>query len=240
MKKFLLLFVLFFLFVSNSEAIYKTHSNKKFTQYVNPFIGTDGHGHTYPGATLPFGMVQLSPDTHTEGWDWCSGYHASDNSIMGFSHTHLSGTGAADYGDILLMPTVGKIQLEPGSRENPGEGYRSRFSHQNEKAEPGFYSVFLDDYKINVELTATERCGFHKYIFPKSDSSNIILDLFHGIQDITKNASLTIIDNQTIQGFRRSGGWANDHTVFFYAQFSKPFKTSGIYDGEKMLNGIKS
>lgn len=240
MKKFLLLFVLFFLFVSDSEAIYKIHSNKKFTQYVNPFIGTDGHGHTYPGATLPFGMVQLSPDTHTEGWDWCSGYHASDNSIMGFSHTHLSGTGAADYGDILLMPTVGKIQLEPGSRETPDEGYRSRFSHQNEKAEPGFYSVFLDDYKINVELTATERCGFHKYIFPKSDSSNIVLDLFHGIQDITKNASLTIIDNQTIQGFRRSGGWANDHTVFFYAQFSKPFKTSGIYDEEKILNGIKS
>ncbi len=240
MKIFLLLFVLFFLFVSNSEAIYKTHSNKKSTQYVNPFIGTDGHGHTFPGATLPFGMVQLSPDTHTEGWDWCSGYHASDNSIMGFSHTHLSGTGAADYGDILLMPTVGKIQLEPGSRENPDEGYRSRFTHQNEKAEPGFYSVFLDDYTINVELTATERCGFHKYIFPKSDSSNIILDLFHGIQDITCNASLTILDNQTIQGFRRSGGWANDHTVFFYAQFSKPFKTSGIYDGEKILNGIKS
>jgi len=239
-KNNFLFFIALFLLVSVSKTICKNTSNKKSTQYVNPFIGTDGHGHSYPGATLPFGMVQLSPDTHTEGWDWCSGYHTSDSSIMGFSHTHLSGTGASDYGDILLMPTTGKIQFEPGSRENPDEGYRSRFSHQNEKAEPGFYSVFLDDYKINVDLTATERCGFHKYIFPKSDSSNIVLDLFHGIQDITKNASLNIIDNQTIQGFRRSGGWANDHTVFFYAQFSKPFKTSGIYDGEKILNGIKS
>ncbi len=239
MIKFLLFLVLFFIFDSNCEALYKDKPNKNLTQFVNPFIGTDGHGHTYPGVTLPFGMVQLSPDTHTEGWDRCSGYHASDNSIMGFSHTHLSGTGAADYGDVLLMPTTGKIQLEPGTRENPDEGYRSRFSHNSEKAEPGFYSVFLDDYKINIELTATERCGFHKYIFPKSDSSNIILDLFHGIQDITKNASLTIINKQTIQGFRRSGGWANDHTVFFYAQFSKPFNTSGIYNGEKILTGTK-
>lgn len=240
MKNIFFFLVILFVTFSVNVSICKNSPTRKLTSLVNPFIGTDGHGHTYPGATLPFGMVQLSPDTHTDGWDWCSGYHASDYSIMGFSHTHLSGTGAADYGDILLMPTVGKIQLEPGNRENPDEGYRSRFSHQNEKAEPGFYSVFLDDYKINVELTTTERCGFHKYIFQKSDSSNIVLDLFHGIQDITKNASVKIVDNQTIQGFRRSGGWANDHTVFFYAQFSKPFKISGIYDGEKILNGIKS
>jgi len=239
MAKYFLTVILSAAFFINTEASYKDNSQKKYTQFVNPFIGTAGHGHTYPGATLPFGMVQLSPDTFTEGWDWCSGYHASDNSIMGFSHTHLSGTGAADYGDILLMPTTGKIQLEPGSRENPDEGYRSRFSHKNEKAEPGFYSVFLDDYKINVELTASERCGFHKYIFPKSDSANILVDLFHGIQDITRNASIEVIDNQTIQGFRRSGGWADDHTVYFFAKFSKPFTTSGIYDGEKVIAGAK-
>ncbi|MDP3147834.1 MAG: GH92 family glycosyl hydrolase [Ignavibacteria bacterium] len=240
MKKLFLLLIVLFLFVSISETACQNTSNKKTTQYVNPFIGNGGHGHTYPGASLPFGMVQLSPDTYTEGWDWCSGYHASDNSIMGFSHTHLSGTGAADYGDILLMPTTGKIQIEPGSREKPDEGYRSRFSHENEKAEPGFYSVFLDDYKIHVELTATERCGFHKYIFPKSDSSNIILDIDHGIQDVTRNAKLKIVDSQTIEGFRRSGGWADDHTVYFYAKFSKPFSASGIYNGEKLLLNSKS
>lgn len=240
MKNIFLLLIISIIFVSAAETTCQKVSTKNLTKLVNPFIGTEGHGHTFPGATVPFGMVQLSPDTYTDGWDWCSGYHASDNSIMGFSHTHLSGTGAADYGDILLMPTTGKIKFEPGSRENPDEGYRSRFSHQNEKAEPGFYSVFLDDYKVKVELTTTERCGFHKYIFPKSDSANIILDLFHGIQDITKNASINIVNDHTVQGFRRSGGWANDHTIFFYAQFSKPFRFSEVFDGEHIFQHKKN
>src|SRR3984885_6108724 len=133
------------------------------TQYVNIAVGTGGHGHTYPGATVPFGAVQLSPDTFNSGWDWCSGYHASDSSIMGFSHTHLSGTGCGDLLDALLMPCVGDVKLVPGTRENPESGYRSRFSHEDEVSRPGYYSVRLQDSNVLAELTATERTGLHKY-----------------------------------------------------------------------------
>lgn len=205
------------------------YPQKDFTKYVDPFIGTGGHGHTYPGATLPFGLVQLSPDTGIEGWDWCSGYHYSDNSIMGFSHTHLSGTGAADYADILFMPTIGKIRIVPGSKENPDEGYRSRFSHKNEVASPGYYSVLLDDYKVNVELTTTERCGFHKYTYPASDSANIIIDLKHGLDD-DNEGYINIIDSQKIEGYRKSSGWAKEHYIYFYAEFSKPFIAYELYN----------
>jgi putative alpha-1,2-mannosidase len=155
-------------------------SDEDLTKFVKIAIGTGGHGHTYPGATVPFGMVQLSPDTFNDGWDWCSGYHYSDSSIMGFSHTHLSGTGASDMLDFLLMPGTGPSKIFPGSRQNPGEGYRSRFSHEEEIAEPGYYSVILRDYDIRVELSATERAGIHRYTFPQGDSSHFILDLFHG------------------------------------------------------------
>jgi predicted alpha-1,2-mannosidase len=213
-------------------------SQTNLTKYVDPFIGTGGHGHTYPGATLPFGLVQLSPDTGIEGWDWCSGYHYSDNSIMGFSHTHLSGTGATDYADILFMPTVGEIKIFPGSKENPDEGYRSKFSHKNEKATPGFYSVYLDDYKIKVELTATERCGFHKYTFPKSAKSNIIIDLHHGL-DSHNEGYIKIIDSNKIEGMRRSSGWAKDHTFYFYAEFSKPFKEFNLYKENRLVDHSK-
>jgi putative alpha-1,2-mannosidase len=140
--------------------------------YVNPFIGTGGHGHTFPGPTVPFGMVQLSPDTRLKGWDGCSGYHYSDKVIYGFSHTHLSGTGCSDYGDILLMPTVGKPKF--GHKQ-----YSSAFKKENEKASAGYYTVFLEKPKVKVELTATTRTGLHKYTFPKSTSANIILDLTH-------------------------------------------------------------
>lgn len=201
---------------------------EKLIKNVDPFIGTGGHGHTFPGATLPFGMVQLSPDTYDNDWDWCSGYHVSDNSIMGFSHTHLSGTGCADYGDILFMPTTGEIKLEAGSRENPTAGYRSRFKHENEKASPGYYSVFLDDHKVNVELTATTRVGFHKYTFPKSNEANIIIDLTHGIGERTVDAGLKIVSDTEIEGYKKSSGWNNGHTVYFVAKFSKPFGSHGI------------
>jgi predicted alpha-1,2-mannosidase len=215
-------------------------AQQKVTGYVNPIIGTDGHGHTYPGATLPNGMVQLSPDTDTEGWDWCSGYHYSDNSIMGFSHTHLSGTGCADYGDILFMPTTGELRIDAGSKDNPGSGYRSRFSHNNEIAKAGYYSVLLDDYNIKVELTTTTRTGFHKYTFPKSDNSRIIIDLVHGIQDQIKDAEIKIIDNKTIAGYRRSSGWAKNHCVYFYAEFSKPFKSFGLVENGKVTTDKES
>ena len=140
---------------------------KSPVDYVNPMIGTDGHGHVFPGATVPFGMVQLSPDTRDNTWDGSSGYHYSDTSILGFSHNHLTGTGCPDLGNILLMPTVGALKLTPGAQ--PGEGYRARFSHEQETARPGYYKVILPDYNVTVELTATARAGFHCYTFPATD-----------------------------------------------------------------------
>ncbi len=199
-----------------------------YTRYVDPFIGTGGHGHTFPGAALPHGMVQLSPDNRTEGWDWCSGYNYSDSTIMGFSHTHLSGTGIGDYGDILFMPTTGKVMTVPGSRTDPDSGYSSRFSHKSEIAKPGYYSVYLKDYKIKAELTATEHAGFQRYTFPETSEANIIIDLNHGIQDKTTGSEIKIINNKIIEGYRRSTGWAKDECVYFYAEFSKPFKDFGI------------
>ncbi|MCI0692492.1 GH92 family glycosyl hydrolase [candidate division KSB1 bacterium] len=205
---------------------------------VNPFIGTGGHGHTFPGVSAPFGMVQLSPDTRVRGWDACSGYHYSDSTIIGFSHTHLSGTGAIDYGDILLMPTVGKLQVDSGDEAYPKSGYRSRFRHETEKAWAGFYSVALDDYGITVELTATKRAGFHKYIFPQAEEANIILDLLHGLgPDRVLEAHIEFIDNNEIAGLRRSQGWAEDQRVYFVAQFSKPFSVFGIVEDGQIIPG---
>jgi len=215
-------------------------SNTDYTELVDPFIGTDAHGHTFPGATTPFGMVQLSPDTGVEGWDWCSGYHASDNSIMGFSHTHLSGTGGADYGDILIMPTVGEIKIKPGSKENPDEGYRSRFSSDEEFAKPGYYSVILKDYDVKAELTATPRTGMHKYTFPKSDASHIIIDLKHGISDNVRESNIKVVSDTKIEGLRRSQGWASDQWVYFVAEFSKPFSSYSIVKDDKFLEGEKT
>ncbi len=220
-------------------AVSVSAQSKKLTNYVNPMIGTAGHGHTYPGAVMPFGMVQLSPDTGIEGWDWCSGYHYSDNSIMGFSHTHLSGTGGTDYADILLMPTTREIKIIPGSKEGKGEGYRSSFKHENEKASPGYYSVILDDYNVKAELTVTNRVGLHKYTFPKSDKSNIIIDLKHGL-DGGGESYIKIIDNRTIEGYRKSHGWAAEHTVYFIAKFSKPFESFGTAVDDFLKEGRKS
>ncbi len=204
------------------------------TRYVKIAIGTGGHGHTYPGATVPFGMVQLSPDTYNDGWDWCSGYHYSDSSIMGFSHTHLSGTGASDMLDFLLMPGTGPKKTVPGLRQNPGEGYRSRFSHEEETTEPGYYSVRLRDYDIRAELSATERAGIHRYTFPKSDSSHFILDLVHSFGNTPVLwANLKIVGQDTIMGGRCMKGWAPGREIYFAMQFSKPFTSSEIVSEEK-------
>ncbi len=206
---------------------------------VDPFIGTGGFGHTYPGATLPFGMVQLSPDTRTSGWENCSGYHASNPTILGFSHTHLSGTGATDLGDILFMPTVGPLQTDPGDESDPGTGYRSSFSHDSEHAEPGYYKVVLDDYLTDVELTTTARVGFHKYTFPTSVESHVIVDLTHGISDRVIDSGIEILNETEITGFRRSRGWARDHTIYFAAVFSKPFASCGtVEDTTLTLSGL--
>ena len=207
----------------------ESNAQRNLTKFVNPFVGTAKNGHTYPGATVPFGMVQLSPDTRTEGWDACSGYHYSDSSILGFSHTHLSGTGVADYGDILVMPTVGSLAVSRGDPGGVVRGYRSRFRHSEESASPGFYKVRLDDYDIQVELTATTRVGVHKYIFPKADSANVVIDLTHGLGlDKVVESKLQVVGDNEIVGFRRSQGWAKDQVIYFVAQFSKPFKSFGI------------
>lgn len=221
---------------------------KSLVSYVNPFIGTGAHGHTFPGATLPFSMVQLSPDTGVEGWDWCSGYHYSDSSIMGFSHTHLSGTGRGDLLDILVIPTTGEIKTEPGSKSNPDSGYRSRFSHDQETASPGYYAVDLDDYQIGVELTASKRVGFHRYAFPKHTDANILIDLFHGRKgDSVITTQINIVNDTVITGLRKSRGWGApgekywaEQEVYFAAIFSKPFEKSGtVLDGQ-INEGLKT
>lgn len=194
------------------------------TDHVNVFIGTGGHGHTFPGATLPHGMVQLSPDTRLIGWDACSGYHYSDSTIIGFSHTHLSGTGIGDYGDILFMPVVGDKPLVAGDKYKPGEDYRARFSHDQEEARPGYYRVFLPDDSINVELTATTRAGMHRYTFPAKSDARLIIDMaptIHGHRHPV--TQIRVLNDSTIAGMKYTEGWAKHHYVYFHAVFSSPF-----------------
>ena len=206
--------------------------------YVNPFVGTDGHGHTYPGPSAPFGMVQLSPDTRLTGWDGCSGYHYSDSLIYGFSHTHLSGTGASDYGDILLMPTVGLVELEALNEKSIKGGYSSLFSHKRESAKPGFYEVFLEDDGIEVALTTSQRVGFHRYTFPRSSQSNVILDLTH--RDEVLSSYIKVVNEYEIEGLRRSKAWAKDQYVYFVIRFNKPFKDYALYLDDLMQRGVEA
>lgn len=215
-KRFAALFFLASVFSVTVQA------QKKYTAWVDPFIGTGGHGHTYPGAVLPHGMVQLSPDTRLDGWDGCGGYHYSDNYIYGFSHTHLSGTGCSDYGDILLAPMTG--EPSPDNKK-----YGSTFSHTKEKASPGFYSVQLDN-GVDVKLTSTLRVGLHHYRFNKGAAS-IILDLKH--RDEVLESSLQVIDDRTITGLRRSKAWAENQYVYFVIRFSKPFSSYGTWSDDQ-------
>ncbi len=213
-----------------------------YTQYVDPFIGTDTYGHTYPGALVPFGMVQLSPDTGENGWYHCAGYHASDQSIMGFSHTHLSGTGATEMGDILFMPMMGEPRFEPGPAENPDAGYRSRFSKASEVATPGYYAVTLDGPHVRAELTATNRVGLHRYTFEQGGDGEIIIDLGHGIGDETTASFLNVTGNRIVSGFRHSTGFIRDQPVYFSAEFSKPFSAfisycDGVRGTDKSVKG---
>jgi predicted alpha-1,2-mannosidase len=199
-----------------------------------PMVGTDGHGHAYPGATVPFGMVQLSPDTRTKTWDGCSGYHYSDSSIQGFSHTHLSGTGSTCLGDVMLMPLGGELFWEPGT---PGQGYASSFSHKQEVATPGYYQVFLDTPRVKAEMTATERCGFHRYTFPASNQVSIILDLDHNIANASIESGLRVESKRTVSGYRRSKGWGGVREVFFVMEFSRDLDSSIVMqDGVAQTN----
>ena len=200
---------------------------KEYTDFVNPFIGTGGHGHTYPGPTRPYGMVQLSPDTRLTGWDACSGYHFSDAVVYGFSHTHLSGTGIGDYGDILLLPTTGKVQFSDEKRVT------TKFNKKTEIAEIGYYAVDLDDYNIKAELTSTTRVGMHQYTFPKSEESSVIIDLGHSLQmHGNKKIQLKIVSDTEVEGMKITGGWATNQVIYFYAKFSKPFKPEIFVNNE--------
>ncbi|MDI1241084.1 MAG: glycoside hydrolase family 92 protein, partial [bacterium] len=211
---------------------------RDYTRWVNPFIGTGGHGHTFPGATMPFGMVQLSPDTRIDNWDGSSGYHYSDDIIYGFSHTHLSGTGIPDGADILFMPTVGVHELFAKEGVRSVNGYASKFSHANEKAEPGYYSVKLDDDGVTAELTATKRVGLHRYTYPMAGRVNLILDLKWRDKVLDSDAKVV---GKRVEGFRRSSSWAKDQTVYFVAEFSRaPFEAKQEIKNVSGLGGSGS
>ena len=229
-----------FVAIFNNLAV-SQEANADLASFVNPFIGTKNMGHTFPGATVPFGMVQLSPETGNQPmyingqynkkvYSYCSGYQYNDSTIFGFSHTHFSGTGHSDLGDFLVMPTTGRLMLEPGEASYPGSGYFSRFSHDQETATPGYYQVELSTYGINAELTATERVGFHQYTFPQSDSAHILLDFMANIYNYDDKNVWTFVrvENDTlITGYRQTTGWARTRTLYFAMVFSKPVKSYG-------------
>ncbi|WP_295769641.1 GH92 family glycosyl hydrolase [uncultured Mucilaginibacter sp.] len=217
-------------------------TGQKLVSYVKPIIGTQRMGHTYPGATVPFGMVQLSPETDSISYElngkynprvyeYCAGYQYEDKTITGFSHTHFSGTGHSDLGDFLIMPTVGALKLNPGTADKPGSGYRSRFSHQNEVSEAGYYKAKLDDYNITAEMTASTRVGFHQYTFPKADDAHIVLDLTAGIYNYPDKNVWTyvrVVNDTLVTGFRQTNGWAKNRVLYFAMRFSKPITSHGF------------
>ncbi|MFV9552045.1 GH92 family glycosyl hydrolase [Algibacter sp. PT7-4] len=255
----LLLFIGCLLSCNNKTATTKKNeitsnvTKTDYTQFVNPFIGTSKMGHVFPGATAPFGMVQLSPQTNfevmfndkglynAETYEYCAGYQHKDSTIIGFAHTNFSGTGHADLGDFLVMPTTGKLILDPLKTETGNKGFYSTFSHNKEEASPGYYKVNLDSYNIKAELTASNRVGFHQYTFPKSNNAHIILDMVYNVYHHDNKNVWTFIrvENDTlVTGYRQTKGWAKTKKVFFAMQFSKPFKSYGhkkydkvIYDG---------
>jgi putative alpha-1,2-mannosidase len=207
---------------------------------VDVFIGTGGDGHTFPGAARPFGMIQLSPDTQVrpfrQSYPWAAGYRYEDDSILGFSHTHFSGTGHSDLGDVLLMPYSGETKLEPGYPERPFSGYRSRFKHQDERAEPGYYAVKLLDNEVDVELTASERVGMHRYTYAKGAPAKVILDLRSSIYDYkAKNlwSRLRVRDNTLVTGMRETRGWAAGRQLYFAISFSHPLTSRALRNMEQ-------
>ncbi len=228
--------------------VFPLWAERNVVEYVNPIIGTNSMGHTFPGACVPFGLIQLSPDTdtiphnvngeyQTDVYKYCAGYQYSDNTIVGFSHTHLSGTGHSDLGDILIMPTVGELKLNPGRAGVPGEGYRSRFSHSTEHTAAGYYEVMLDDYQIKAQLTATPRTGVHKYTYPKDADGRIILDLSHGIYNYDGKvlwANLRVENDTLLTGYRITNGWARTNYTYFAISFSQPVTHYGYVDKKKV------
>jgi len=225
MKKLILYFTFFILHFS-------VFAQKDYTVLVNPFIGTGGHGHTYPGASMPFGMMQLSPDTRGADWDGSSGYHYSDSVIYGFSHTHLSGTGIPDYCDVLFMPFVGNVKWD-------SKDYRSPFSHKNEKASPGYYEVWLDKDKIKAQLTTSVRSGMHQYTFPQTaKEGSILIDLKW--RDEVLESWIEKVSDYELRGLRRSKSWAQNQILYFDIKFEKPIKDYSVLNDEgKLVNDSK-
>jgi len=252
-KTFTLQNLIFFVVLLVSLHTAKAQNQTNYVDFVNPMIGTQRMGHTFPGATVPFGMVQLSPDTDTVNYDkagsynpevyaYCTGYQYDDPTIVGFSHTHFSGTGHSDLGDILLMPISGKLKLNPGTAKNPESGYRSRFDHQDETAVPNYYQVKLQDYNINAELTTSTRAGFHRYTFNDTLQNFLILDLIHGIYNYEDKNVWTFVrvENDTlITGYRQTSGWARTRTVYFALVLSAPLQNYGhIKYDNSVYNGF--
>lgn len=233
-------FFLFIVLVSgcNNNKENTSSAEEALTKYVDPFIGTGGHGHTYPGATVPFGMLQVSPVNGISKWDWCSGYHYSDSIAVGFSHLSLSGTGIGDLADVIFMPINKKVDLSKNFKSRDSVPYKSSYSHANEKASPGYYQVFLEDHDVNVELTTSKRTAYHKYTFKKNDEQSVVVDLGFAINwDKSIKTAIHVEDEYTISGYRFSTGWAKNQKVFFVAKFSKPITKHNIYTDENIVKG---
>ena len=234
---FLCVFCIGLLGVVSCNSSVSEVENQNYTQYVDPYIGSGGHGHVFVGANIPFGMVQLGPTNISAGWDWCSGYHYSDSTIFGFSHLHLSGTGIGDLLDILVMPTTDNPKLAKGEHGDQNSGMYSLFNRETEVVKPGYYAVHLDRYDIDAELTTTSRVGFHKYTFPASESSAVVFNLADALNwDAPVEGSLVQESETVISGYRYSTGWANDQRVFFTAEFSKPMKAFECYDKDNLID----
>lgn len=244
-------YISFILVILLSQKLFS--QSKNYTQFVNPFIGTGAvdslslSGSNFPGACLPFGLVQLSPDTREYPDDPCSGYEYNDKTILGFSHTHLNGTGCPDLYDFLFMPYGGEVKWKAGSDDGKTKGFRSAYSHANESAKPGYYSVLLDDYKIKAELTATEHCGMHRYTFPDNQAYHVVVDLEHSLVKNSPyrfvkilNAEVRMVDNKTIEGYRIISGWAKLRKVYFRAEFSRPFDTHAFKAGQYVFENTKT
>lgn len=205
--------------------------------YVDPYIGSGGHGHVFVGASVPFGAVQAGPENFYKGWDWCSGYNYGDSVMIGFAHTHLNGTGIGDLADVLIMPYTGAVKTDKGIEKNPGSGYASRYSHATEKVKPGYYAVTLSDHQVKAELTATERTAFHRYYFPEGKEAHIIIDLKEGINDQSTETCIKKTGRYTLEGYRFSRGWAKNQWLFFAIRSSVPLDNFSIYENNSRLDG---
>lgn len=246
MKKLLknksLLFCLFILATGLYSFKYPEKINNAksegLVRYIDPMIGADFHGHVFVGTSTPYGMVQLGPNNIFKGWDWCSGYHYSDSIVIGFSHTHLSGTGGSDLGDILVMPYTGEIRTEKGTQNDISKGYASYYSHKNEIARPQYYSLLLSSYNIKAELSSSDRVGFHKYTFPKGEQAHVIVDLKEGINDKALDTYIKQVDEYTLEGYRFSKGWST-HKYFFVLKSNTPIKNFTVFDDNEKKKGTE-